>query len=274
MLKAFRSSKFRKAFFVLYLKGFIMDKTKKQSWHEQDGVWEMVAPVLFTNERTLSAKQEVEQIVSLLKLQPGVSICDLCCGVGRHSLELARHGLNVTGVDRTALYLEQAKKKAEAEGLNVRFVQEDMRSFCEPKAFDVVINVLTSFGYFEDAADDERVLENIYKSLKDGGKLLIDIVGKEVLARIFQERRWREEDGVIVLEEAKLAEDWSSIDNRWIIIKDGRRDEWRFSLRLYSAAQLSELLKSCGFGQVDVYGDLSGSAYDQTAKRLVVTAHK
>jgi SAM-dependent methyltransferase len=251
-----------------------MDKTKKQSWYEQDGFWETFAPALFSSDRMLSAGQEAEQIVSLLKLQPGVSICDLCCGLGRHSLELCRLGYCVTGVDRTALYIEQAKKKADEQELNIRFVQEDMRSFCEPNAFDAVVNVFTSFGYFEDAADDKQALENVYKSLKDGGKFLIDIMGKEVLARIFQEKRWREEDGVIILEEAKLAEDWSSVDSRWIIITDGRRDECRFTLRLYSAAQLGELLKSCGFGQVEVYGDLSGSPYDQTAKRLVVVAHK
>ena len=251
-----------------------MDKTKKQSWYEQDGFWETFAPALFSSDRMLSAGQEAEKIVSLLKLQPGVSICDLCCGPGRHSLELGRLGYFVTGVDRTGLYLEQAKKKADEQGLNIRFVQEDMRSFCGPNAFDAVINVFTSFGYFENAADDKRVLENVYKSLKNGGIFLIDIMGKEVLARIFQEKRWREEDGVIILEETKVSEDWSSVDSRWIIITDGRRDECRFSLRLYSAAQLGELLKSCGFGQVEFYGDLSGSAYDQTAKRLVVVAHK
>ncbi|KPL21288.1 MAG: hypothetical protein AMJ75_10270 [Phycisphaerae bacterium SM1_79] len=234
----------------------------------------MVAPVFFTSERMLSTKEEVEQMLSLLKLQPGEKICDLCCGVGRHNLELARHGLNVTGVDRTAMYLEEAKKKANEEGLNIRFVQEDMRRFCEPDAFDAVINVFTSFGYFEDAADDKRVIENVYKSLKKGGIFLIDIMGKEVLARIFQEKRWREEDGLIVLEEAKISEDWSYIDSRWIIITDGMRDECRFTLRLYSAAELVELLKGCGFGKVDVYGDLSGSPYDHTAKRLVVLAHK
>jgi len=251
-----------------------MDKRKKKSWYEQDGFWEMVAPVFFTSERMLSTKEEVEQMLSLLKLQPGEKICDLCCGVGRHNLELARHGLNVTGVDRTAMYLEEAKKKANEEGLNIRFVQEDMRRFCEPDAFDAVINVFTSFGYFEDAADDKRVIENVYKSLKKGGIFLIDIMGKEVLARIFQEKRWREEDGLIVLEEAKISEDWSYIDSRWIIITDGMRDECRFTLRLYSAAELVELLKGCGFGKVDVYGDLSGSPYDHTAKRLVVLAHK
>ncbi len=251
-----------------------MGKTKKQSWYEQDGFWKTIAPLLFNSERMQSAGQEVEQIVLLLKLQPGVSICDLCCGIGRHSVELGRLGYCVTGVDRTGLFIEQAKQKANEQGLNIRFVQDDMRSFCEPNAFDGVINVFTSFGYFEEAADDKRVLENVYKSLKEDGEFLIEIIGKEVLARIFQEKRWWEEDGVIILEEAKLSKDWSSVDNRWIIIRDGKRDEFRFSLRLYSAAKLSELLKSCGFRQVEIYGDLSGSPYDQTAKRLVVAAYK
>ena len=95
-----------------------------------------------------------------------------------------------------------------------------------------------------------------------------------MLTRIFQEKRWFEEDGTIVLEESKINEDWSAVECRWIIIRDSKRDEFRFSLRLYSAARLSELLKSCGFGQVEIYGDLCGSPYDQTAKRLVVVAHK
>jgi len=221
-----------------------------------------------------SSRQEAEQIISLLQLQPGMSICDLCCGVGRHSVELGRLGYNVTGVDRTGLYIEKAKKKAKEQDLNIRFVHEDMRSFCKPDSFDAVMNILTSFGYFENAADDKRVLENVYKSLKRDGKFVIDIVGKEILARIFQEKRWHEEDGTIVLEEAKLSEDWSLIENRWIIIRDGSRDEFRFTLRLYSAAQLGELLKSCGFRAVKVYGDLGGSPYDHTATRLVIAAHK
>jgi len=251
-----------------------METEEKQSWYEQDGFWKLIAPLLFNSERMLLAAQEVEQIVSLLKLQPGMSICDLCCGPGRHSLELGRLGFCVTGVDRTGLYIEEAKKKADERELNIRFVQDDMRSFREPNAFDAVINIFTSFGYFEEATDDKLVLQNIYKSLKEDGRFLIDIIGKEVLARIFQEKRWYEEGGVIVLEEAKLNEDWSSIENRWIIISDDRREEFRFTLRLYSAAQLSELLKSCGFGEVEIYGDLSGSPYDQTAKRLIVVARK
>ena len=251
-----------------------MDKVKKQIWYEQEELWKTLEPALFNKERLESAGQEVEQIVSLLKLQQGASVCDLCCGPGRHSLELSRLGYSVTGVDRTGLYIERAREKADERGLDVRFVQEDMKRFCEPDSFDAVMNVFTSFGYFEDETDDKRVIENVYKSLKENGKFVIDIIGKEVLARIFQEKRWREEDGVIVLEEAKIKEDWSSIESRWIIIKDDRQDEFIFTLRLYSATELSELLKSCGFRRIEIYGSLSGLPYDQSAKRLVLVAYK
>ena len=65
-----------------------------------------------------------------------------------------------------------------------------MRSFCRPEAFDVVLNMYSSLGYFEDIEEDKQVLKNIYRSLKNKGKLLIDLMGKEILARIFRERDW------------------------------------------------------------------------------------
>ena len=102
----------------------------------------------------------------------------------------------------------------------------------------------------------------------------MEIMGKEALARVFRERDWHELDDAILLEERKLSEDWRRIENRWILLKDGRQHERRFSLRLYSAVELKDLLKQCGFRQVDIYGSLGGQPYDQNAKRLVVVARK
>lgn len=251
-----------------------MEQTTEKAWHERDDFWETVHPILFPAKRISAAGEEVEQVMSLLDLQAGLSICDLCCGVGRHSLELARRGFQVTGVDRTDLYLQEAQNKAKKEGLDIEFVKDDMRTFCRPDSFDVVINMYTSFGYFGDPSDDRRVLENVYTSLKSNGKLLLELMGKEILARVFRERDWREENGVVILEEGKIGKNWGSVENRWIMLKDGKTYEGRFSHRLYCAVGLCDLLKDCGFGRVDVYGDLSGSAYDQKAKRLVVVAHK
>ena len=247
---------------------------KPNPWHEDNDFWETCAPILFTQQRRLNAAGEIEQLVTLLKIKPGAHILDLCCGVGRHSLELARRGFTVTGVDRTNLYLDEAARLAEDEKLKVEFVQDDMRAFLRPEAFDAIINLFTSFGYFEKPKDDRQVIENVYRSLKPGGIFLIDIMGKEVLARIFQERVWSEQDGTLILQEHNITNNWSWIENRWIIIKDDKRTEFKITHRVYSATELASLLTGCGFRQAEAFGDLSGSPYDHTARRLVIVAHK
>lgn len=243
-------------------------------WHEKDSFWETAGPVLFTEGRWENAPAEVEAMLALLGLSPGAKVLDLCCGVGRHALELARRGFHVTGVDRTVAYLEEARGRASKEGLEIEFIQEDMRTFVRPEAFDAVINYFTSFGYFESEDDDREVVEKAYSSLRSGGVLLMDMMGKEILARIFSERGWREEDDMLILEDRQVAPDWSSVYNRWIILQDGERREVTLTTRQYSAAELSKLLKECGFGSVEVYGDLSGAPYDMQAKRLVAVAER
>ncbi len=99
-------------------------------------------------------------------------------------------------------------------------------------------------------------------------------MGKEVLARVFCERNWQEVDNNIVLEERKICKNWSWIDNRWILIKDGKKEEYKMSHRIYSAVELTALLNECGFNPIDVYGNLTGEPYDHMAKRLILVAHK
>jgi SAM-dependent methyltransferase len=245
-----------------------------KSWYEDDGFWESVSPILFGEKCWSSTGLQVEQVTRMLGVAPPARVLDLCCGLGRHSLELARQGFQVTGVDRTAFYLDRARQQAQHDGLNVEFVQDDMRRFCRPDAFDVVVNLYTSFGYFENPAEDRRVLVNMHRSLRPGGRLAMEMMGKEVLARIFRERDWREEGGVIWLEERKVSKDWTWIDCRWILLQGDKRREFRISHRLYSAAELTALLKDCGFRAVDIHGDLGGAPYDHNADRLVVVAHK
>lgn len=244
-----------------------------KTWHEDDRLWKRTAPFLFSERRWTAAPQEVENIITLLKLPPNASVLDLCCGVGRHSLELARRGFRVIGVDRTVSFIEEARRRAEAEKLSVEFVGGDMRRFRRPEAFDVAINLFTSFGFFEDPKEDKHVLENIYASLKPGGKFLLDVMGKEVLARIFQKRDWIEEDGVL-LEERQLHDGWSRIETRWIILRGAEREEFTLILRLYSGAEMVALLKEVGFSRVELFGNFAGAPYDQNARRLVALAKK
>ena len=249
--------------------------SEKSQWHDDDAFWETFDSVLFGRERWDKAPQEVEQVMALLQVESGDPILDLCCGVGRHALEFARGGFRVTGVDRTAAYLDEARRRAGEEGLEVEWVCEDMRSFRCPGAFAGAVNLFTALGYFEDPSEDRRVLENLYASLQDNGVLVIDIISKEVLARKFRVRDWDElEDGTILLRETKLEQHWSWAVVRWIRIKDGEQSEFRFGHRLYSASELAGLLSACGFRSVEVYGDLAGAPYDHEAKRLVAVARK
>jgi SAM-dependent methyltransferase len=245
------------------------------SWHDNDAFWSDSASLIFNKQRLEAAPKEVEQAAALLQLKPGADVLDLCCGIGRHSVELARRGFRVTGVDRNAQYLARAKETAKREGLNIEWVQSDMREFRRDRAFDGAVNLLTSFGYFEDPQDDANVLANLFASLKPGGAFLMDIMGKEVMARIFREHDWREEpDGAILLEERKLRDDWNWADIRWIILHGNQRREHRFSLRLYSASDLRGMFETAGFRDVRTLGGLDGRPYDQAAERLVIVGHK
>ncbi len=245
------------------------------AWYDNDTLWDDLAPVLFTKDRWGNALKEVEQLAALIELPPGSAVLDLGCGPGRHSLEFARRGFVVTGVDRTATYLREARDKALRDGLEAEWVEADMLDFRRESAFDVAVSLLTSFGYFDDPADDRLVVENLFASLKPGGHLVMDVMSKEVLVRIFQPRDWHEEpDGTILLEDRKVTRNWSRIDVHWIIIKGQQRHEHRIGHRIYSAAELQGLLAGVGFTNVTAYGSLKGTAYDDDAERLVVVAQK
>jgi SAM-dependent methyltransferase len=229
---------------------------------------------MFGEERWQMAARDAEPLARLLDLKPGARVLDLCCGPGRFSIELARRGFKVTGVDRTVLYLNEARKRARQQKLDVEFVRQDMRRFVRTKAFDACINMCTSIGYFEDPADDLKVCRNVHRSLRPGGRFLVQTGGKEWLAREFRSRDWREEAGAFILEERKVMPGWTGIENRWVIIQKGKAREFRFSLRLYSSGEISDLLTRAGFKKVDIYGGVDGAPYDDTSRWLVAVGRK
>jgi hypothetical protein len=110
-----------------------------------------------------------------------------------------------------------------------------------------------------------------------GGSVLgahLDVKGKEVLARDFRPRDWIEQDGALFLEEREILAGWSKIRTRWIVVRNGKQEEFMLTLRLYSGAELAALLREVGFAKVEIFGSLEGIPYDQEAKRLVALATK
>jgi SAM-dependent methyltransferase len=177
-------------------------------------------------------------------------------------------------VDITKSYLDTGREDAANEGLEIEFIQKDVRSFKRKNAFDTAVNLYNSFGYFEDPDDDLLFLRNAYYSLKPGGSLIIEVLGKEIAVRDYVEAEWFERAGFTVLTESAPEDSWGSVRNRWIIIKDGIRREKVFIQRLYAASELRALLFEAGFSLVEIYGDWDESPYDQTARMLIAVGRK
>lgn len=248
--------------------------TTATRWHEDEALWETWRPYGLDAARIQAAGSEVDRVIERLQIAPGAAVLDLCCGVGRHSVELARRGYRATGVDRNGRYLQFARAAAQQAGVDLELLEADMRLFRREGAFDAAVNLWTSFGYFETEAENRSVLENLYACLKSGGRLLMELHGKEVLAKVFQPRRWEQHGDAIVCEETRVIDGWRHVEARWVFLHGGRRDEFTVKTRCYSAVELSDLLTDCGFVEVHVFGDLAGAPYDHEAKRLIVTARR
>jgi len=238
-------------------------------WFADEAFWRETYSFMFPDTRLAAAPSEVEQIITLSGCDKG-RVLDLACGPGRHSVAFARRGFRVTGVDRSPFLLERARTNARDAGVEVEWIESDMRDFRRPDAFDLAICLFTSFGFFQEDADNRQVLANVAASLKPGGTFVLDLLGKEVLAQKFTSTTSRDLPDGMVVHRHRIVDDWNRIENDWIILRNGAQRSFHFSHWLYSARELKEMLLGAGFAEVQAYGDFAGATYDAGATRLVV----
>lgn len=247
-------------------------------WYRNREYWSENRRFIWSDRLIGASVEAAARIMSLLALEPGASVLDLACGFGRHSLELAAKGCRVTGVDLNPDLIGEAVASASSRGLGARFVCDDMRRYVEPDAFDSVICMYNSFGYFTDPADDRLVLGNCLRSLVDGGSLLLAVTPREVVRRACpsgDSRYWREDpDGSILLEEATVDEAWTWRSSRWILLRGAERREYGYGMRLYGASELRDLLASVGFSNIRLLDNLAGKPYGDESHQLVIVARK
>lgn len=235
--------------------------------------------VVENNENT---RREVDFIVSSAAIQPHSAILDLCCGQGRHCLELARRGFkNVTGVDRSRYLIRLAKKRAQTEGLSVVFKEGDARNpRLQESNFDCVAIMGNSFGYFSNKTDDEKVLTTVGKLLRPSGQLVLDITDGAYMADHFERRSWEWiDEHHFVCRERSLSADRDRLISREVIVHDetGVIADQFYAERLYTRESITKLLERCGFRNIRHHGNAeSVSDRDQDlgmmARRLLLSA--
>jgi SAM-dependent methyltransferase len=241
-------------------------------WFADEAFWTEIYPFEFPDPVIDAGVAQVEKAVALGGIRDGDAL-DLGCGPGRHAIPLARRGFRVTAVDLSAFHLAKAREGGAAARLPVELVQSDMRAFVRAAAFDLVLSLFTSFGYFEDPHDDLRALRNVRQCLRPRGVLIMDVASKERMARVLHPTvSQRTADGALLVQRHEIVEDWSRVRNESTVVRDGRARTFEFRLRVYSGQELKALLGAAGFGAVTLYGGLDGRPYDLEAERLVVVA--
>jgi SAM-dependent methyltransferase len=228
----------------------------------------------FTPERNLC---EVDFLEAILQIPKGGQVLDLACGHGRHSVELARRGYLVVGIDLSSRFIEMAKHSIKENHLsNAEFIVGDMRESYFLSRFDAAFSYFTSFGYFSDE-DNQKVLENLAKALLKGGMLLLETVNRDwTIHKVEnQPRRWDEvEPDFFMLEDISFNAHTSRIHTKRIILDKGQRRIMDYDIKLYTHAELEDMLERVGLQVVSTFGGKDRSPYSVSSPRMAIVSKK
>ena len=222
------------------------------------------------------ARRQVDFLVDRLDVPPSCEVLDLGCGDGRHSLELARRGFRVTGLDLSEELLERARRRTADEGLDITYIQGDMRDPPAVRAYDLVVNFFTSFGYFREDGENARVLEAISRALRPGASFLMDYLNREYVISTLVPSDRRTVEGMEVEQRRWITGDPSKagghvrINKQVRIREDGAERSYDESVRMYTLVELEALMDRAGLKVTQTYGDFDGRPVSGDAPRNIL----
>ncbi len=233
---------------------------------------------LYPHRNDEEARRDVASILRLIDPPRDESLLDLCCGAGRHLTALRQAGFtNLTGLDLSADLLAEARSRLDAESMNdIQLIRADMREIPGSKLYRTIVSLFTSFGYFEDGDEDERVLQSAYRALSHDGTFLLDTLNRgHVLANLIPSEE-RELAGKRISIRRHITTDGLRVEKETRITQPGSPETtYRESVRMYEKAEIENMLITrIGFINIRFYGSLEGQEFSDTSPRMVFVAAK
>ncbi|MCR4314777.1 MAG: class I SAM-dependent methyltransferase [Planctomycetes bacterium] len=226
-----------------------------------------------TLERT---RAEVVFLSKYLSLVKDAKVLDLCCGQGRHSVEIAKLGCDVTGVDLSEFLLSEARLLAQKEGVEVEFIRSDMREIQFAAEFDACINMFTAFAFLESDEEDAKVIQNVGKALKPGGRFLIDFINRDNVIRNLRPHDWKYlEDGSIFFSERFFDCFEGKMRVKEINVDDsGEKVETYHEVRFYTPPEMRKMIEAAGMKVIASFGGFDESPLSIDSRRMILLSQK
>ena len=224
-----------------------------------------------------ASPDELETLISLLDAQPGGRLLDLACGLGWLTIPLAQRGFQVTGFDLSAALLTRAEQAANQAGVAIDWLRGDMRHLPGEwgDSFEVVTLTLSEFGCFDDEADNQKVLAEVARVLKRGGRFLLDIVvNRDGLVHGRETHYCLEGDGFFVSQTGSfdLLSGIHKRAYRWY--DQGTYHEAEWQIRAYTPPEVARMLTQAGLQVLAVYGNLNGDKLAPDSSGMAFVAQK
>jgi cyclopropane fatty-acyl-phospholipid synthase-like methyltransferase len=219
------------------------------------------------------AEEHIKLILDNVEIPSRSKILDMACGAGRHAVILARKDFEVTAVDLSENLLLIARQSARDENLNINFIRSDIREFKTNEKFNLIINLFTSFGYFDSDEENFSVLQKAYDLLTDDGFFVLDFFNSYFLQQNLIESSEEILDKVKIHQFRKIKE--NRVTKKIVITKDGNLSQFEESVRMFTKEELTKAIKNIGFDIYKTFGDFLGNEFDQfTSPRLIMICKK
>jgi SAM-dependent methyltransferase len=213
---------------------------------------------------------DVDFLEKTFDVKPGSRLLDVPCGNGRHSIELARRGYRITGIDLSEEFLAAARAALHADW---RF--GDMRALeLEPAAYDGAFCFGNSFGYL-DHTGVAAFLSALAGALKPGAKLVIEtgVAAESILPTLVQ-KRWHRIGDLLVLSENRYDPWESRLNIDYTFVRDGTIETRPAASYVFTTAELRRMLDAAGFNTLAFQSSVAGDPYQLGSPRLMIIAQR